>query len=200
MKDDQWTQVQKAGNSNQGPRKKGKGKYMNGDVGKSQADGLPKAPSNPFAVLSPPEDFLEEGEVQKFEEHELDSEVISTSQEQVGLSPPREGVLSIPICASPSPSTIHGEGGPSHSPIRSSSPPSYADITRKKQPVSLGSSEDDTFEQHSKKGRKSKKEIREEEAERLKVQGSQSTLKMSYGRNTIIRPPKEVNIPSHLGK
>ena len=36
---------------------------MNGDAGKPQADGLPKAPSNPFAMLSPPEYFLEEGEV-----------------------------------------------------------------------------------------------------------------------------------------
>ena len=145
MKDDQWTQVQKAGNSNQGPRNKGKGKYVNGDARKPHSDGLPKAPPNPFAVLSPPEDLLEEGEVQKSEEHELDSEVISASREQVGLSPPGEGVLSLPICASPPPSTIHGEGGPSHSPIRSSSPP-YANITMKKQPVSSRSSEDDTFE------------------------------------------------------
>ena len=35
VKDDQWTQVQKAGNSNQGPRKKGKVKSVNGDAGKS---------------------------------------------------------------------------------------------------------------------------------------------------------------------
>ena len=92
---------------------------------------------------------------------------------------------------------IHGEGGPSHSPIRSSSPPSYADITRKKQHISFGSSEDDTFEQHSKKGRKSKKEIREEEAERIKMQGSQTTLEMSYRRNKRIELPKGVNTPSH---
>ena len=167
VKDDQQTQVQKEGNSNQGPRKKGKGKSVNGDAGKPQADGLPKFPPNPFAVLSPPKYFLEEGEVQKFEEHEQESEVNSTPQEQVVLTPPREGVLSLPICASPPPYSIPREGGPSHSPIHASSPPSYADITRKKQPISSRSSEDDTFEQHSKKGRKSKKEIREEEVKRL---------------------------------
>ena len=99
VKDDQWTEVQKAGNSNQGPRKKGKGKSVNGDAGKPRADGLPKAPPNPFAVLSPPKDFLEEGEVQKFKEHELESKVNSAPQEQVGPSPPGEGDLSLPICA-----------------------------------------------------------------------------------------------------
>ena len=39
-KDDQWTQVQKAGTSNQGPRKKGKeGKIVKGgtDVGKNSS-------------------------------------------------------------------------------------------------------------------------------------------------------------------
>ena len=132
---------------------------MNGDAGKPQVDGLPKAPSNPFAMLSPSEDFHEEGVVQKSEEHELESKVNSAPQEHVGPSPPNEGDFSLPFCASPPPSSIHGEGGPSHFPICSNSPPSYANITRKKQPVNSGSSKDDTFEQHSKKGRKSKKEI-----------------------------------------
>jgi hypothetical protein len=69
--------------------------------------------------------------------------------------------------------------------------PSYAEITRKKQVDSSGSSEDETFERPSKRaGRKSRKELREEEAERLKVQGSQSTIEMSIGRNTRSRPTK----------
>ena len=62
--------------------------------------------------------------------------------------------------------------------------------------VSSGSS-DDSIEQLSKKGgRKSKKEIQEEEAERLKMQGSQSTIEMYYRSNKITRPPKGVITPS----
>ena len=63
------------------------------------------------------------------------------------------------------------EGDPlQHSPIGVNASPSYADITRKKQVESSGSSEDDSIEQLSKKaGRKSRKETREEEAERLKM-------------------------------
>eukprot|EP00253_Pinus_taeda_P023537 PITA_23537 len=53
------------------------------------------------------------------------------------------------------------------------------------------SSEDETYERPSKKaGRKSRKEKREEEAERLKTQGSQPTIEMSIGRNTRPRPSK----------
>ena len=66
-KDDQWTQVQKAGNTNQGPRKKGKeGKIVKGDsaIGKNppfpQVDNIPISPSNHFVVLSSSE-TLEEG-------------------------------------------------------------------------------------------------------------------------------------------
>ena len=48
---------------------------------------------------------------------------------------------------------------------------------------SSGSSDEDSFEQSSKKdGRKSRKEIREEEVEQLKIQGSQATIEMSMGR------------------
>ena len=49
-------------------------------------------------------------------------------------------------------------------------------------------------------GRKSKKEIREEEAERLKTQGNHATIEMSYGRNKRNRLPKGVITPSSLGK
>ena len=65
------------------------------------------------------------------------------------------------------------EGDSTHSsPTEACSPPSYADITRKKHGASFGSSDYDSSEQLSKKGRNSKKELREEEGERLKNQGS----------------------------
>ena len=74
---------------------------------------------------------------------------------------------------------------------RSPSSPSYADVTKKKPEESSGSSEDETFERPSKRAsRKSRKELREEEAERLKVQGSQATIEMTMGRNTRPRPSK----------
>ena len=90
-------------------------------------------------------------------------------------------------------------GSPLSHPKDVSSPPSYANIAQKKQGVSSGSSEDESFKQ-SKKGRKSKKEIQEEEEERIKTQGSQATIEMSYGRNKRNRPPKGVITPSPLGK
>ena len=66
--------------------------------------------------------------------------------------------------------------------VESSSSPSYAEIARKKPIESYGSSDEDSIDQFSKKyGIKSKKEIQEEEAERLKTQRSQSTIEMYYG-------------------
>ena len=88
---------------------------------------------------------------------------------------------------------------PVFSPLPKDVSPSYADIARRKHGVSSGSSEDASFEQ-SKKGRKSQKEIQEEEAERLKTQGSQATVEMSYGRNKRNRPPNGAIDPSPLGK
>ena len=68
-------------------------------------------------------------------------------------------------------------------PIKPSISPSYVEILKKNMVDSFGSSDEDSFEQSSKKaGRKSHKEIREEEAERLKMQGSQATIEMSMGR------------------
>jgi len=53
------------------------------------------------------------------------------------------------------------------------------------------SSEDEIIERPAKRaGRKSRREVREEEAERQKTQGSQPTIEMSIGRNTRTRPPK----------
>ena len=52
-----------------------------------------------------------------------------------------------------------------NSPANPSSSPSYVEILKKKMVDFFGSSDEDTFEQSSKKGgRKSRKEIREEEA------------------------------------
>ena len=66
---------------------------------------------------------------------------------------------------------------------------------------SSGSSDEDSFEQSSKKaGRKSRKEIREEEAERLKMQGSQATKEMSMGRTKRNRSQKGGATPSGSGK
>ena len=76
------------------------------------------------------------------------------------------------------------------SPARVSSP-FYTNMMKKKPLESFGSSEDETFKRPSKKaGRKSLREAREEEAKRRKMQGSQTTLEMSIGRNTRARPPK----------
>jgi len=70
--------------------------------------------------------------------------------------------------------------------------PSYVDITKKKKvPEPSDSSEEETYERPSKKaGRKTHKAVREEEAEHLKMQGSQSTIEMTIGRNTRGRSAK----------
>ena len=78
-------------------------------------------------------------------------------------------------------------------------PPSYVDVLKKKSVESSGSSGED--EHFTKKvGKKTRKEIREEEAEQLKMQGSQVTLEMSYGRNKRNGPPKGGQTPSASGK
>ena len=88
---------------------------------------------------------------------------------------------------------------PLNSPVGVNSPPSYADVLKKKSVESLGSlGEDELFSK--KVGRKTQKEIREEEAERLKMQGSQATLEMSNGRNKRNIPPKGGQTPSASGK
>ena len=86
------------------------------------------------------------------------------------------------------------------SPIGAKSSPSYADMAKKKIDIS-GSSSDDSIDKLSKKAdRKSKKEDREEEAKRLNMQGSQSTIEMSYGRSKRTRPLKGATNPSHPSK
>ena len=59
-----------------------------------------------------------------------------------------------------------------------------------------GSTEAKSLERSSKKGRKTLKKVQEEEVERLKMQGSQATIKMSIDRNTWARPLKEGPLPS----
>ena len=144
-----------------------------------------KAPSNHFVVLISFDAILEEGEFQQFDGIVLESEANIVTPDQAGAS------LSNPLW----------DGEPSLAPSGDCSPSSYANIACKKPADSFESSDENSIEQLSKKaGRKSKKEIQEEEAERLKKQGSQSTVEMSYGRNKRTRPPKGVITPSTTGK
>ena len=89
-----------------------------------------------------------------------------------------------------------------HDTPKSATPsPSYAEIIKKKLVDSSGSSSEDSIEQIAKKeGRKSRKEVREEEEERLKMQGNQSIIEMSLGRSKRTRHTKEVITPSLSGK
>ena len=50
--------------------------------------------------------------------------------------------------------------------------------------------DDESIERSLKKGRKSHKTVREEEAERMKMQGIQATIEMSIARTTRARPSK----------
>ena len=132
-------------------------------------------PSNHFVVLNSSD--LEEGEVQHLDGNEMDY-----------------------VEAGPIHSTPLRDGDPPL-PFGDLYPPFYADIARKKPAESSDSSDENSIEQLSKKGgRKSKKELREEEAERLKTQGSQSTIEMSYGRNKRTKPPKGAVTPSNPSK
>ena len=185
-KEDQWTQAKKVGNSNQNQRKKGTdGKKLKGDVaiGKlPQPQLIENVSSNQFSALRIPDaPVLEEGEL-----------------------PQPEGLVETPDLPMEKVvlSTLDSrDDDPLHSPKEAKVSPSYADITRKKQVVCSDSSDDDSVENFSKNiGRKTKKETREEEAERLKMQGSQPTIEMSYGRSKRSRPPKGVSTPSQVGK
>ena len=77
---------------------------------------------------------------------------------------------------SPSGKSKEAEGKKAATPEITPSP-SYADIARKKIIDPLSSSEEETMESPAKRaGRKSRREVREEEAERQKNQGSQATI------------------------
>ena len=159
----QWKQVQKLGSSKQVNKKEGNvGSGTNFEVKKSSLllkDGKDSGSSNPFKVVSSVDDqislILEEGEIQ-----------LSMVNIEEGIEPdpvkPREEVCTQVL-----------------SPIRPPISPSYDDVLKKKV-ESYGSSEDDG--KFTKKfGRKSRKEVREEEVERLKMQGSQPTIELSFG-------------------
>ena len=165
-----WTQVQKAPPSKQNSRSKGKGTTMGNNTPslrpiqeeESSAPLLADASKNPFEILSTPPEISEQ-----------------TNEDIKQQNLPSVGEKEII------------EVGHPISPLGNSSPPSYVDMTRKKPPKNYGSSEDDTFERPSKIiVRKSKKETREEEAERKNMQGCQATIEMSIGRNTRTRPLK----------
>jgi len=128
--------------------------------------------------------------VQQYIEQIADAEINSGSQEQNGVA-----TSEIP-CVDATPQETHG------SPIGAISPLSYAEMIKKKKLIdSPGSSEEDSFELATKNaGRKSRKEIKEEEAERLKMQSSQSTIEMSLGRNTRAQPTKGGPTSSFPGK
>ena len=84
------------------------------------------------------------------------------------------------------------------SPIITISSPTYAEALKKKPVESSDSSEED--EQFTKKaGRKSRKDIGEE-AKKLKMQGSQDTIELSFGRSKWNRSPKGGVAPSFSSK
>ena len=98
---------------------------MVGTTANSKADDIPKVDHNSFAVLNSSETILEEGELSNVEVIEPVLEDISVLKD---LSTP--SFVALPL-----------EGGslPS-SPIDTCSPPSYAEIARKKNDVSPDSS------------------------------------------------------------
>ena len=164
-KGEQWTKVQKASQPKNNNRSKGKGES------KGPGASIPgKAPGEESSA--PP---ISEAPNNPFE-------ILNNLLE---ISNPVSNKSSLP-----QPEKNNGEVALPSSLIGTSSSPSYAEIAKKKPPKNFESSEDESFKRPSKRvGRKSHKETREE-AERQKMQGIQSTIEMSIGRNTRTRPPK----------
>ena len=113
-KEEQWTQVQKHGNKNQGPRKKGKdSKPINVSVvGKPSyaPQAVNSSTSNQFDALS--SDTLEEGDLRQLDGIELEDPLPHLTSQ---------------VLATPSTSVSLWAGEPSlSSPIGEVSPPSYA--------------------------------------------------------------------------
>jgi hypothetical protein len=126
------------------------------------APSRPKASKNPFKILSNPS-----------KNHEPMNE--ESEQQILPLVVEKDNV----------------KESQSGSPLGNSSSPSYEELIKEKPMEIYGSSEEDSFERPSKReGMKSHKEAREEEAERKKMQGSQSAIEMSIRRNTRTSPPK----------
>lgn len=126
---EQWTQARKAGTSKQTNKAKGKGgnpetggpstwKSLTKDQVTTNANTL----ENPFAAIDPPDDQpeLEEGEVQQNKEQTVDTEINLGSHEQTIED----------ISETPCEDTIQQEKqGPL---VGTTSPPSYAEMTKKK--------------------------------------------------------------------
>jgi hypothetical protein len=182
-KGDQWTQVQKAAPAKQNNRSKRKdAPSRNGTppLVQLQGEGSSAPPraettNNPFEILSTPEEPS-----------------LAPAAEEAGQQP--TPIVKDKSPEESSPLQVGSSGGVP-------SPPSYAEMTRKKSPEISGSSKDETFERPSKRaGRKSHREAREEEAERQKMQGIQPTIEMSIGRNTRNKPPKGGSAPPSASK
>jgi hypothetical protein len=172
-KGEQWTQIQKAAPAKQNTRTRGKGALPGSGaipLAQIQGEGSSAPPradpdNNPFEILSTPE---EPSPVLAAEEPEQQP---NSTIEDKNMD-----------------ETAHLQA---ESPRGASNPPTYIEMTRKKTPEISGSSDDETFERPSKRdGRKTHREAREAEAERQKMQGNQSMIEMSIGRNTRARPPK----------
>lgn len=161
-KGDQWTTIQKTGNA----KATGKGASKGNNQGK---------PS-------------------KENETQQKSDEITNPEEASPSDPPETDLITPALAEDPQANKERGREALLDSTQGSPSRLSYVDITKKnKVPEPSDSSEEETFEGPSKKaGRKTHKAVREEEAERLKMQGSQSTIEMTIGRNTRGRSIKGV--------
>ena len=169
-KGDEWIQVQK----NKSTKQRNKEKKQKGELGTSNNTSGQKEHGEVMKESMTQNNFevLSIPKDQTLKEGEVPQTQIQTSEEDKGY----ESEINTPV-----------EG---HS-------PTYAEMEKKKKPTdNSGSSDENTLERSSKKGRKSHKMVREEEVERLKMQGNQPTIEMSISRNTRARPLKGGPPPS----
>ena len=123
-----------------------------------------EGPSNPF----PPLDNVEEA-------HEGDG----TQEEQEEGEASKEPVGNPMLIPELSP--LSSSNSPSRSQALS---PSYAEMAKRRPLEAISTSEEEPFEKSTKRqGRKSNRELREEEAESQKMQGNQSKLDNSFTKN-----------------
>jgi hypothetical protein len=162
-KTNQWITVQKTGTARS--RNKGTTKSDNhGQLEQEQPDGVPNPTPQPAT------------QAEKLSKETEEPDIIMENRVHPKSPPKRKDT---------------GEQGKTAGSLEAAPSPSYADIARKKIMEPVSSSEDEILERPAKRaGRKSRKEAREEEAERQKTQGSQPTIEMSIGRNTRIRSQK----------
>eukprot|EP00253_Pinus_taeda_P013884 PITA_13884 len=166
-KGEQWKQVKKSANNRQNNKRKAKetGDKSGQEIESHQNVRNKEVMStvedkNPFESLTPPSEPLETEQEDPPQLKNIDSQAPGNT-------------------SNPNPSN--------------KSSPSYADIIKqkKKKIDNAGSSDDETFERPSKRvGRRSNKEAREEESERQKTLGSQTTIEMTLGRNIKPRASK----------